>query len=144
MTSDSRNIYSQLYDIVIKNTGYIPKNLSPFGIGRTHQVYLLETSANESLIVRVNYGPHTRHLSGQIFWTNELLKLGLAVPKILTSDLSKQKVPFAYTIYKKIEGKDLVLEYSSLKRKRRKAWPNNINTYRKKYPLYLRMINMEG
>ena len=94
----------QVSRLVTDVLGETPSTVTRMTFGHSSVSYDV-VLAERSLIVRTNTDPSVFAKTSANLIT--LRKLGLPVPKVLTSDLTQASCPSAYMILEKIPGRDL-------------------------------------
>ncbi|WP_255250670.1 phosphotransferase family protein [Paenibacillus lautus] len=91
--------------------GILPLKVEPMSFGHTNQVYSV-TFPDRQIILRTNRKPDVlKHTANNIAI---LSSLGLPVPSVIRTDVSLQKVPYAYMMLEHVPGRDLRYELEGM------------------------------
>ena len=98
-------------------------SLKRFPTGLCHYVYEVTPQNGEVFVLRMGHSDTREHLTGSVYWTEQLSPLGIPIPKILCEDLTG---PFPYTILNRIPGQDLGDIYASLESDQKRALAHDL------------------
>ncbi|MCY6369044.1 phosphotransferase [Clostridium ganghwense] len=105
------NMNTAVENLMINIMKQKPIKIDRMNLGFINMVYNVKLNDNE-VIVRINNNSEIfQGLEGNL---NRLKEIGVPVPRLLYSDLSKDKYDFAYTILEKIPGYDLRYEIENM------------------------------
>ncbi|WP_339266419.1 aminoglycoside phosphotransferase family protein [Paenibacillus sp. FSL K6-1330] len=100
-----------LEDLITEVYSSPPLKIERMSFGHTNQVYSV-TLSDEQIILRTNRKPSVlKHTAANIAI---LSSLGLPVPRVIRTDVSLEKVPFAYMILEHFPGRDLRYELEGM------------------------------
>lgn len=117
-------------NVIASALGAEPENLQRMTFGHMSRTYQATLPDGQQAIVRTNTAPETfATTSGNI---ETLRGLGLPVPRILTSDLTLHRYPFAYMIMESIPGRDLRYELAEMSRSQMTALAGQLVHYQRK------------
>ncbi|MFG1731219.1 phosphotransferase family protein [Paenibacillus sp. 843] len=117
-----------LEDLIMEDYGSPPLKIERMSFGHTNQVYNV-TFSDEQIILRTNHKPGVlRHTADNIAI---LSSLGLPVPNVIRTDVSLEKVPFAYMILEHFPGRDLRYELEGMTREQLAELAQQIISYQR-------------
>ncbi|MCV4232334.1 aminoglycoside phosphotransferase family protein [Virgibacillus sp. LDC1] len=117
-----------LEDLIMEVYGSPPLKIERMSFGHTNQVYNV-TFSDEQIILRTNHKPGVlRHTADNIAI---LSSLGLPVPNVIRTDVSLEKVPFAYMILEHFPGRDLRYELEGMTREQLAELAQQIISYQR-------------
>lgn len=117
-----------LEDLIKEVYGSTPLKIEPMSFGHTNQVYSV-TLTDEQIILRTNHKPGVlKHTADNIAI---LSSLGLPVPNVIRTDVSLEKVPFAYMILEHFPGRDLRYELEGMTREQLAELAQQIISYQR-------------
>lgn len=117
-----------LEDLITEVYGSPPLKIERMSFGHTNQVYNV-TFSDEQIILRTNHKPGVlKHTADNIAI---LSSLGLPVPNVIRTDVSLEKVPFAYMILEHFPGRDLRYELEGMTREQLAELAQQIISYQR-------------
>ncbi len=119
----------QISQLVTEVLGITPSAVTLMTFGHSSVSYDVAL-AERSLIVRTNTEPSVFAKTSANLVT--LRKLGLPVPKVLTSDLTQASYPSAYMILEKIPGRDLRDELGTMTAAQKERLAEQIVNYQRR------------
>ncbi|WP_127596637.1 phosphotransferase family protein [Paenibacillus lautus] len=118
-----------LGDLITEVYGSPPLKIERMSFGHTNQVYRV-TFSDEQIILRTNHKPGVlKHTADNIAI---LSSLGLPVPNVIRTDVSLEKVPFAYMILEHFPGRDLRYELEGMTREQLAELAKQIISYQRR------------
>lgn len=118
-----------LEELMAEVYGHRPLRIELMSFGHTNQVYSV-TLPHEQIILRTNQKAGVlEHTARNI---EILSSLGLPVPKVIHSDVSQEKVPYAYMILEHFPGQDLRYELKGMTHEQLTVLAGQIISYERK------------
>jgi len=95
--------------------GLEPREVWRFKTGLCHFVFAVETSAGQTVVVRIATPATQRLLEGGVYWNNLLRPIGVPLPRMLATGIEPSEIQFPFVLLEWLPGSDLCEVYRTLR-----------------------------